>query len=345
MRATIIIVTYNSREDVLTCLTSLQPSLSKDDEVMVVDNASQDGTPQAIAAAFPRVKIVANDQNAGFGAGCNAGAQVARGRYLAFLNPDTVVDAAWLDALVAAIERDPTVGLVTPKILLMSAPGRINACGNTVHISGITCCRGLGEPASAYPHREEVDAVSGAAFLISHDLFDLLGGFDAGFFLYMEDTDLSWRARLLGYRCMCVPDATVHHDYALRVGPHKIFYQECNRYRMLLKCLEGRTLVALLPVLLVAELVTWGFVLLHDRRHWYNKLRAYSWIILHGPSMGQSRRAVQQHRCVSDRALISGADCRLNLTQIGNGRLVSVADRVFSALFAIVGQLAIACVR
>ena len=92
----------------------------------------------------------------------------------------------------------------------------------------------------------------------------------------MEDTDLSWRARLAGYRCLYVPTSIVYHEYTLRFGPRKIFYQERNRYLMLLKGAHWATLLVLLPALLLAEVVTWGFVLAQDRRRLANKARAYA---------------------------------------------------------------------
>jgi GT2 family glycosyltransferase len=298
-----------------------------------------------IHAAFPWVRVICAPQNLGFGGGSNLGARMARGRYLAFLNPDTVVTPGWLDALMAALASDPTAGLATAKILLLDDPRHVNTCGNTVHVSGLTLCRGFGGSATAFACPEEVDAVSGAAFVIRRELFEALGGFDAAFFLYMEDTDLSWRARLCGYRCLYVPDAVIYHRYAWRCGPQKVFYHERNRYAMLLKCLQIRTLFALLPVLLVAEIITWGFVLLRERQCWKNKVRAYGWVLRHWPAIAERRREIQSLRCVSDDALIASAPCRLDLALVGNDGLTDLAGRVFGALFFVTGRLATALIR
>ena len=278
-RASIIIVNYNAKEKLVPCLESVLRTSGLDCEVIVVDNNSCDGNAEAIEADFPAVRLIRSQKNLGFGGGNNLASREALGEYLVFLNPDTLVQPGWLEALLAPFGSDARIGLVTSKILLADEPGTINTCGNAVHFTGLTLCRGLGKPRDAFGERHEVDAVSGAAFAIRRELFETLKGFDEDTFLYMEDTDLSWRARLSGWSCLCAPDSVVLHHYTLRITPLKVFYQERNRYMMLLKTLRWPTLFVLLPGQLLAELITWGFVLYSDRANVMNKLRAYAWII------------------------------------------------------------------
>jgi GT2 family glycosyltransferase len=339
-RASVIIVSYNSWDELQVCLRSLVQDSREDYEVIVVDNASQDGSPEKVARYFPQVRLVSNPENSGFGGGNNTGARYAQGQYLAFLNPDTVVEPGWLEALISALEADPTAGLATSKILLLSDPGRINTCGNDMHISGLTLCRGMGLPSTAYHTLEEVGAVSGAAFAVRRKLFESLGGFDPGFFLYMEDTDLSLRARLAGFRCLFVPDSVVYHDYRLTFGPKKTYYQERNRYLMLLKVLRKRTLLALLPALLLAELVTWGFILLREPRRIGNKWLAYGSVLKDWPSILKARRLTQLSRAQPDRYLWKMAGYRLGFEQTGLGRVALLAHRVFDPLFYLTYRLA-----
>jgi GT2 family glycosyltransferase len=242
IRVSVIIVAYNNRQDLERCLPSLYDSDGSAVEILLVDNASSDGTAEWVRGAHPSIRLVRSESNLGFGGGSNLGARMAHGQYLVFLNPDTTVSPGWWQALIGALDKDPAVGLATSKILLMQSPQYINTCGNDVHISGITLCRGMGQSSEAFSRQEEVGAVSGAAFAIRSELFETLCGFDESFFMYMEDTDLSLRARLLGYRCVCVPDSIVYHRYTLRFGPRKTFYQERNRYLMILKCLRRPTL-------------------------------------------------------------------------------------------------------
>jgi GT2 family glycosyltransferase len=333
----VIIVAYNQRADLARCLASLREST--DAEIIVVDNGSSDGTADYLAGEFPEVRLVRSQENLGFGGANNLAAGQAAGRYLAFLNPDTVVTPGWLGALVAALERDPSAGLATSKVLLLPDPERTNTCGNDVHLTGLTLCRGLGAPRDAFDEPAEVAAVSGAAFAIRRELFERLGGFDADFFLYLEDTDLSLRARLAGYRCLYVPDSIVYHDYRLRFGPRKTYYQERNRYLMLLKCYRWRTLLALLPALALAEVVTWGFVVLWDRRRFLNKVAGYGWIIRHWSEVMQKRAETQALRRVNDAAVLVQSAWKVPYDQAGSGLAACLARAVFDPLFLLWGRL------
>ncbi len=343
-RASVIIVNYNGGDALKRCLRSLLNDGCRNYELIVVDNASTDGSAEDVERCFPSVRLIRSATNLGFGEGSNRGAQAATGTFLGFLNPDTIVAPGWLEALVAALNADPRIGLTTSKILLMDDPGRINTCGNDMHYTGLTVCRGTGMSHMALAAPAEVSAVSGAAFVIRRDLFEALGGFDGTFFLYMEDTDLSWRARLAGYRCLYVPTSVVYHEYTLRFGPRKIFYQERNRYLMLLKGAHWATLLVLLPALLLAEVVTWGFVLARDRRRLANKARAYAWIAEHWDEIMERRRQTQAFRRVRDRDLIARCTHRLAYQQTGTGHATRLAQRLFDPLFFALQRLALALI-
>ena len=340
LRASIIIVNYNAREKLLRCLESILSASQKDFEVIVVDNNSSDGIADHIERDFQNVRLIRSQTNLGFGAGNNLAAREAQGKYLVFLNPDTLVQQGWLEALLKPFDVDDRVGLVTSKILLADEPEIINTCGNSVHFTGLTLCRGLGQVPEAFAEKQEVDAVSGAAFAIRQDLFETLGGFDEDTFLYMEDTDLSWRARLSGWRCLYTPDSVVLHHYTLRITPLKIFYQERNRYLMLVKTLRWPTLLVLLPAQLLVELMTWGFVVYNDRANFMNKLRAYAWIITNWPAILRKRKATQSLRRVPDRELLAHTTFRLEFALASKGIVGTMAQFLFNPLFFILRGLA-----
>lgn len=344
MRASILIVNYNAGEKLRRCLESLLPSIPADAEIIVVDNASEDGSAGA-AAEFPQVRLLRSERNLGFGGGNNLGAIEATGKYLVFLNPDTVVQAGWFEGLLRPFEESAEIGMTTAKILLTEPPHRVNTCGNVVHVTGLTLCRGLGEESEQFRHDEEVAAVSGAAFAMPAELFRELGGFDETFFLYMEDTDLSLRARLAGWRCFYTPASVVLHDYALRLSPQKVFLQERNRYLMLLKTLRWPTHLILLPAYLLAEIVTWGFVLKSDRSHFANKLKAYAWVPRHWRTIIASRRRTQRLRRGTDRELLAWTDSRLEYGQFGVGITTRLARLLFDPLFWLLRKTALALVR
>jgi GT2 family glycosyltransferase len=339
LRASIIIPAYNGRAHLGACLPSVLAAITGHDEVWVVDDASSDNTASYVGTTFPQVKVLRSHTNLGFGAACNLGAKQAQGEFLVFLNQDVLVDAGWLEALVGALNERPDVGLVTSKVLLLRDPQRINTCGNQVHLSGLTLCRGYGSERASFREQDEVSAISGASFAMRGDLFAALGGFDPSFYLYMEDTDLSLRARLAGHRCLHVPQSIVYHDYDLRFGPRKTFYQERNRYLILLKTLRWRTLFVLLPTLLLAELVTWGFVVTREPLRFANKLRAYAWILRHWRTVMGKRRHTQTLRRTSDRDLLALATHRLDFEQTGSGVVARLAHLIFDPLFLILRGL------
>ena len=343
--ASVIVVAYNGKSYLDRCLRSLFADHQPGYEIILVDNASTDGGVDHVEQAYPQVRVARLQENRGYGSGCNAGAQLADGKYLAFLNQDTAVEPGWLEALITALEENPRAGLATSKVLLWSDSERINTCGNDVHCTGLTLCRGMGMDRRAFLVQEEVAAVSGAAFAVRSDLFRELGGFDEAFFLYMEDTDLSWRARLAGYGCVYVPRSVVYHDYVLHFGPQQTFYQERNRYLTLLKHLRWGTLGALAPALLLGEMVTWGFVVVRERRRWTNKLRAYGWIARHWRRIMEGRRQAQGMRKITDRVLIAPFVHRLAYEQTGQGLLAHLSHVTFDPLFLVLRWFTLALVR
>ena len=332
-RASIVIVSYNAKPQLMTCVASVLNSISEDCELIVVDNASSEGNADAIATSFPEATLIRADRNLGFAGGCNLGARRARGEYLLFLNPDTVVEREWLESLLAPFEGDENIGLVTSRILFLSRPERINTCGCDIHITGLALCRGMGQSRDSYARLGEVGAVSGAAFAIRRDRFDQIDGFDEDMFLYFEDIDLSWRARLAGWTIFYSPDSIVLHDYKLKITPLKIFWQERNRYLMLLKSLKWRTLVALLPAYLLAELIAWAFVLLKDRTNIRNKLRAYWWVIENWRDIMRKRKRTQSLRAVRDREMLKKMGFRIDFDQASAGWAGTLARFTFNPLF------------
>jgi GT2 family glycosyltransferase len=198
----------------------------------------------------------------------------------------------------------------------------VNTCGNSPHFTGITVCRGVGPPREAFEVVEEVPAVSGAAFVARRAGIRELGGFDPGFFLYLEDTDLSLRAVLAGHRILLVPTAEVLHDFILRLGADKIGYLERNRHAMLLKLLRWRTLLLLSPGLVLVELAVLGYAASRGPRCLRQKLAGYLWLLVRAGDVLRARRRVQRLRAISDSALIAtlGTDLELGELQHPLGR-------------------------
>jgi GT2 family glycosyltransferase len=337
MRASVIVVSYNSRADLGSCLESILRELGPRDELIVVDNGSTDGSADLVAERFAQAWLI-RASNSGYAGGNNRGAAAAHGEFLVFLNPDTALRPGALAALLAPLSAHPQssempIGLTTARIVHMDRPEVINTCGNTVHYTGLAYCRGAGRPSSEYAASTEVDAVSGAAFAMRRALFLELGGFDEQFFMYVEDTDLSWRARLAGYRCLYVAEAVVAHDYRPTYSPSKAFYLDRNRHLMLLKNVRRATYLRMLPGLLLGEVVTGGFLLLKGPRYWGVKPRVYRWLWKHRHAVRAARHAAQSLRWAADRELVGRMSYRLDFGQLAGSALSRLAALIFHPAF------------
>lgn len=313
----IVVVTYNSVEHISKCLDSLRSQTHGPVEVIVYDNASTDGTQHLIRDCYPEVKFIEGEANIGFAAANNHASGLASGDFLAFLNPDTVVEPDWLWPLIETLESDQTVGAVTPTLVFVEAPDTVNTCGNEMHLSGVTYCRGFGMPASGGPPIE-VGAVSGAAFALRREVFERIGGFEESFFLYYEDTDLSLRLRCAGFRCLAVPESKVRHAYKATFGHDKIYFLERNRYLYLLSLMSWRTLTVMFPSLLLMELVAWGYCAMRGRQALTAKARAWRDVVRSLPWVRQRRQRYASN-CVNHTFVLHAFSPHLRIQYVGTG--------------------------
>ncbi len=254
--ASVLIVVHNHEKYLKPCINSV---LRQDYpcEVILVDNCSIDNSLKVAKEEFPNIKIIESVENKGYGAGNNIGFKHAEGKYIVFLNPDTIVEERWLRELIRPLQNEEKV-ITTPKILLYDGSS-INTCGMIDHFTGLTFTRGIGSKNDAFTELEEVSGFSGACFAIRKDYFEELGGFDENFFLYNEDADLSWRAHLKGFNVLYVPSSVVKHDYKLNVPPKKIYHLEKGRYMILKKYLSCKYFLLLSLSLLTTEFLTFGY--------------------------------------------------------------------------------------
>jgi GT2 family glycosyltransferase len=192
---------------------------------------------------------VRTPQNYGYTRGANIGLRQARGRYIFLLNNDAEVAPGCVDALVAAAEGDPRIGMCCPKILRAEDKRLIESIGHWVYADGLSRCRGrLEEDRGQYDRAEDVLVPSGCAVLLRREMLDDVGLLDDDFFAYCDDTDLGLRAQLRGWRCVTAPSAVVYH-WGSSMSPLKAFLVERNRLWVAVKCLP-------LPLLLLAPFFT-----------------------------------------------------------------------------------------
>lgn len=252
----VVIVTYNHKKYLKSCINSVLKQ-NYPHEIIVVDNCSSDGTPQFVEEKYPNVRLIKNTKNAGYGAGNNLGVKYAKGTYIAILNPDTIAEDDWLRELIKPLQNKEKI-ITTSKILTYDG-SRIGACGNINHFTGFTFTRALNAKPEDNSQEEFVSGISGCSFAIKKEYFKSVGGFDEKFFIYNEDSDLSWRAHLNDFRILYVPRSIVRHDYVLKVSPQKLYHLEKNRYLILRKYLSKRDAILLLPSLILADFLAFGY--------------------------------------------------------------------------------------
>jgi GT2 family glycosyltransferase len=327
LTVSILITTYNSASVLKTCLESVLQQDYTDREIIIVDNASSDGTRAVLREFETRLRVIYNDKNRGFAGGQNQAIAEARGDWLLSLNPDVILKPdflskifkgllKWLSDLPGAASGGKRIGALCGKLLRWK-PGASDERSNMIDSTGIYFLRNLrhldrgsGEiDRGQYERREYVIGATAAAALYRRTTVEdiSVGGefFDEDFFAYREDADVAWRAQLMGWSCLYVPEAVAWH--VRRVTPER-FHQlpdEINRHsiknRFLMRTKNisvGLYLRLLIPVT-ARDLQILGYCVLFNR----GLLSGLSLFWRKGNAIREKRRWIQSHRRVSDREI------------------------------------------
>ena len=293
----VVIVTHDSSEAIAPTMLALSPQLREGDELIVVDNASSDGTAEQVRELPPRAVVIETGANLGFAAGCNRGAQAAGGELLCLLNPDAVPAEGWREAIERPLREGR--GWAAWQSLVTADGGRsINTSGGVVHFTGIAWAGGAGEPLDE-PHLEAAEPafVSGACLAIPRRDFLQAGAMPEEFFLYHEDVDLSLRLRLAGGRLGIEATARVDHDYDFARTPAKWGHLERNRWATLIRTYPGPLLGLLAPALFATEL---ALLAVAATQGWLGqKLRAWAELAAALPRLIRERREIQRARAIA----------------------------------------------
>ena len=289
----VVVVTHESAEHLPGLIASLGPQLDDADELIVVDNASTDGTAARAASLDDRVRVIESAGNLGFAAGCHIGADASDARLLLFLNPDCRPQPGCLELLRRASAAHPDWAAWQAAVMLED--GRINSGGGVVHYLGIGWAGGCERAASALPHEDAPIAFpSGAAMVVRRPIWNQMGGLDRDYFMYGEDLDLGLRLWLAGHGVGVVTAARVTHGYEFDKGSYKWFWLERNRWRTVLSVYPAVLLMLLAPALIASEL---GLMAIASRQGWLGaKLRAQAAAIRGLGRTLARRRAVQATR-------------------------------------------------
>ncbi len=232
----VIIPNWNGAHHLPVCLDSLQRQTYPHVEIIVVDNGSRDESLDVLTH-YPGARTLALGENRGFTGACNAGFRAAQGDIQVLLNNDTEADSGWLEAVAAAFDAHPEVGLVASKMLLFDQRDTFHTAGDYVTPDGLAHNRGVWQKDEGqYDRAAYVFSACGGSAAYRQTMLDVIGLLDDDFFFSFEDVDLAWRAQLAGWRCLYVPDAIVYHKLkASGGGVTASFHDGRNRIYTLVK--------------------------------------------------------------------------------------------------------------
>jgi GT2 family glycosyltransferase len=308
LRVGLIIVTHHAAALVERCLRAVALQSRRPDRILVVDNASHDGTRTRVAdvaasLALP-VEIIEQRENVGFARANNLAVDaLADCDWVALLNPDAYPEPAWLQSLLAATARHPAAAALSSRLMRDGVAEVLDGAGDEYHVSGLVWRRGHGQPlsrvAGALVERRVMAACAAAAIYRRQDWIDA-GGFDARFFCYVEDVDLGFRLCLRGHECWYVPDAVAHHVGSATTGTGSafaVYHGHRNVVWTFVKNMPGPLLARHLLGHLVVSVVGLAWFASRGRGRAYlaakrDALRGLSW-------MWRARREVQRTRTVS----------------------------------------------
>ncbi len=271
MLITAIVVNYNQREHTRSCLESLRSALALvegDTEVIVVDNASADGSIEMVRGCFPEVTLISLECNVGFAGAIRRAIDSSDSRWALLLNNDATIAQDALPRMLEAGEQDDRVGSVAALVLFADGRGLINSAGIGVDLLGVAFDRLVGAPAvAADQFAHPVFGASAAAALFRRRMLEDIGGFDERFFLYLEDADVAWRARSRGWNSLLVPRAIVYHHHSASSqhgSDFKYFHVGRNRVLMLAKNAPSSHLLRFGLPILAYDLAYVAFVVATD---------------------------------------------------------------------------------
>lgn len=313
----VLIVTHNHSELVRACLGSLLAQLGRQDEIIVLDNNSSDGTPDVVEEIAPSARVLRRRTNLGFAAGCNAACAQARGDLFVLLNPDTVVVPGFVEAITRPLSDGR--GWTAWQSLITQAGGQeINTSGGTTHFVGLSWATQIGEPLTALaPGSREVAFASGACLAVPRTVWELERGFSEEFFLYFEDVDLSLRLRLAGGVVGIETTARVDHIYHFSRGPQKWRLLERNRWATIIRTYPPGLLLLLGPALALTEL---AILAIATRAGWgVQKRRAMLDVARALPRLLRERREIQSRRTISSARFASYLTSELTSPFLGAG--------------------------
>lgn len=259
-RVSIVIVNKNAGPHLGRVLESLQRQTVAPHRIIVVDNASDDGSLDGLDARFPSIEFVRSSENLGFAAANNLAVRMSEDcSFVALLNPDAFPEPEWLETLLAAAAAHPECGFFGSRLVLAEDAATLDGTGDQYHVSGMAWRRDQGAPVGVERPEAETFSACAAAALYRREALLAVGGFDESYFCYYEDTDLAFRLRLSGHRCLHVPGAVARHVGSATTGllsAFTIYHSSRNQVWTYVKNMPGPLFWLYLPQHLLVNVLT-----------------------------------------------------------------------------------------
>ncbi len=297
----IIILCWNSNRTIQACLEALNDQGFKDFEILLVDNGSEEPVSRNLVGNYPylNIQFYGLEKNIGFAGGNNYAAWRARGEYMVLLNADAFPDPKWLENIRKGIEKYPH-SFYASRLIMADHPERLDGAGDVYHISGMAWRKAFNTLVSPQKDREEeVFGACAAAAAYPSEGYRQVNGFDEDYFSYIEDVDLSFRLRLLGYRCIYLPAASVSHvgsGSTARRSNVAVYYGQRNLVWTYFKDMPGASVWLLAPLHLVANLLQVALAIFRKEGRITLKAKVDAFRGL--PSILKKRKQVQNSRSV-----------------------------------------------
>lgn len=295
----IIILNYNGGNTILDCVESVFKTVECKFEVILIDNNSSDNSHLLCQEKFPEIILIQNDQNIGL-SGRNFGINKAKGNFIVFLDSDTLVEPGWLSSFLKSY-KEHGEGLYQPKLLDMKNPKIINSAGNMINLFGQAFSRGKGETDKGqYDDFQRISYTSGACTFTTFEVVKKIGQIDPLFFAYHDDVDYGWRGALQNIPSYYEPKISIYHkgSQTLQWSSKKFYFLERNRWICLLTLYSRKTLLKLLPILILVE---FGTLIFFIKKHMtLMKLRSFFSIIKLSKKIEFKRKSIVKERKVSD---------------------------------------------
>ena len=300
-KVTVIILNWNGARVLPRCLEAMVGQTYKDFHLIVVDNGSTDESWKLAQRHTSQVEVFRLPNNMGFCKANNIALRTVATPYVALLNNDAFPVPSWLEALIAGLERYPDVGFAASKLLFDDARHVIDRAGDGYTTAGVAYLRGRGAPCTQFDKEEMLFGACAAAALYRTKMLREIGLFDEDFFLLHEDVDLSFRAQLMGYRCVYLPGAVAYHGASSTLvhdSPTSVYFGHRNLEWVYLKNMPTPLLLRTLWLHVVYDLLAFAFFLKAGKSKYFVKAKKDAFLGL--PKMWKKRKRIQARKMVDD---------------------------------------------